>query len=217
MTPRNTAPITLLKSADLHSIPVLWKTYEGLVIQRRNSRVDAWVRKGTEEIKKTHSDAGWKDSALFRGYVAMHDRFSEHKGIPSSCEGLIDFIFARGSVPKINTFVDTYNTISAATGVSIGAHDADKLAGAPRLEILQRDLSFVPIGGRGTGTARQGEFAYLDDEGVICRMDIRQCDRTKITEATTRVFVIFQGHESMDTALLQRCIEMLDTSAIFSP
>ncbi len=189
-----------------------WKTYDGLVVQRRNRRADAWIAGRIEEIKARHARAGWKDSPLFRGYVAMHDRFSEDKGFPSSCEALIDFILARGAVPRINAFVDTYNTVSAATGVSIGAHDADKLVGSPRLEILQRDVSFVPIGGRGAGTARRGEFAYLDDEGVICRMDVRQCDRTKITETTTRVFVIFQGHESMDTALLQQSIDMLDNA-----
>ena len=208
--PEKAGSIALLKSKELDSIPVLWKVYDELTIRKRNSRVDGWVKGRVEEIKAKYATADWKDSPLFRGYVATHDRFSDEKGILSSCEGLIDFILEKGSIPRINNFVDVYNVISAITGVSIGAHDVEKLVGSPKLEILPQDMSFVPIGARGEGSAKKGEFAYLDMEGVICRMDIRQCDRTKITEDTRHVFVIFQGHDSMDHALLKESMEMLD-------
>ena len=96
------------------------------------------------------------------------------------------------------------------TGVSIGAHDVERLVGSPRLEVLDRDRTFVPIGGRGGGKGRKGEFAYVDEEGLICRMDIRQCDRTKTTDNTTSVFVIFQGHETIEAGLLERSVALLD-------
>jgi DNA/RNA-binding domain of Phe-tRNA-synthetase-like protein len=201
----------LLKSEALDRIPVLWKIYRDLGVERRNSRVDAWVAARVEEIReKAAVDGGWREGPLFRGYVILHDRFCDEKGIRSSCEGLIDFILKRGSVPRINTFVDVYNVVSALTGVSIGAHDVDRLVGDPRLDLLDRDRAFVPIGGRGEGRARKGEFAYVDEEGIICRMDIRQCDRTKTTEDTTGVFVIFQGHEAIEPGLLERSISILD-------
>jgi DNA/RNA-binding domain of Phe-tRNA-synthetase-like protein len=202
--------IALLKSKELDSIPVLWKIYDDLTIRKRDRRMDGWVNGRVEEVKAKYATADWRGSPLFRGYVAMHDRFSDEKGIPSSCEGLIDFILEKGSIPRINNFVDLYNVISAITGVSIGAHDVERLEGSPRLEILPQDMLFVPIGGRGEGSARKGEFAYVDAQGVICRMDIRQCDRTKVREDTRQVFVIFQGHDSMNRALLKESMEMLD-------
>ena len=208
--PEETKSIVLLKSKELESIPVIWKIYDELTIRKGNSRVDGWVKGRVEEIKAKYANVDWRNSPLLKGYVAMHDRFSGEKGIPSSCEGLIDFILEKGSVPRINNFVDIYNAISAITGVSIGAHDLEKLAGSPKLEILPQDMLFVPIGARGDGTARRGEFAYVDTDGVICRMDVRQSDRTKITENTRQVFVIFQGHDAMDRALLKESMEMLD-------
>jgi DNA/RNA-binding domain of Phe-tRNA-synthetase-like protein len=202
--------VALLKSGDLNQIPVLWKIYTNITVERSNRRIDAWIAERVEEVKAKVEDADWRGSPQFRGYVALHDRFAEEKGIPSSCEGLIDFILKRGSIPRINTFVDVYNVVSAMTGVSIGVHDVERLTGSPRLEVLNRDRTFVPIGGRGEGRARKGEFAYVDGDGVICRMDIRQCDRTKTTEDTRRVFVIFQGHEEIEPGLLERSMAILD-------
>ena len=200
----------LVKSDALDRIPVLWKIYSGLAVERRDNRVDAWVAERVEGIKEKVAGNDWREGPLFRGYVTLHDRFCDEKGIRSSCEGLIDFILKRGSVPRINTFVDVYNVVSALSGVSIGAHDVARLAGNPRLDLLDRDRTFVPIGGRGEGKARKGEFGYVDGEGIICRMDIRQCDRTKTTEDTTSVFVIFQGHEAIEPGLLEQSISILD-------
>lgn len=41
-----------------------------------------------------------------------------------------------------------------------------------------------------------GEYAYCDDGNeVICRMEARQVEKTKVQDKTTNVFFIVQGNE----------------------
>ena len=51
--------------------------------------------------------------------------------------------------------------------------------------------------------ARKGEYVYSDDDGVICRLAIKQCNRTKITTETKDVLVILQGNEKIDSIKLK--------------
>lgn len=207
---RHSGSPILTKSNALEQIPMLWKVYDDLRIKKRDGRVDKWVRETVREVKSQCENSQWKNSETLKGYITLHDEFTEEKGIPSSCEVLINLILERGSVPRINTFVDIYNVISVITGVSIGAHDIRNLSGNPRLQATIRDMPFAPIGGSGGGLARVGEYAYIDDVGVICRMDIKQCDRTKITNNTRRVLVIFQGHQGIGEDILRGSILRLD-------
>jgi len=56
----------------------------------------------------------------------------------------------------------------------------------------------------------KGEYACMDGERVICRMDIKQCDETKIDDNTSNVFIYVQGNKATSdkyirTALKQAC------------
>jgi DNA/RNA-binding domain of Phe-tRNA-synthetase-like protein len=204
------ASLILSKSEDLAEIPMRWKVYRNLRIKKRDSRVEKWVKEHVREFRSQWKDALPPGMPDLNGYVTLHDRFAEEKGIPSSCEGLIGLVRKNGSIPRINPFVDLYNLVSLLTGVSIGAHDIRNISGQPKLMVLSRDVSFAPIGGRGTETAKQGEYAYVDDAGVICRMDIKQCDRTKITPQTQNALVIFQGYPNLSSSILAESIRRLD-------
>ena len=51
-----------------------------------------------------------------------------------------------------------------------------------------------------------GEFAYIDDQEVLCRMDIRQCDKSKVTTQTTEAIVFANSNPKMpDEVLLKAC------------
>ena len=67
--------------------------------------MDKWVKEHVERLKAKYADIDWKDSYNFQCYVALHDRFTKEKGVPSSCEGLIDCILKNG-------FIYTCNIIS---------------------------------------------------------------------------------------------------------
>ena len=140
----------------------------------------------------------------------MHSRYTEKKGIASSSTRLIDFVLEKRSVPKINTFVDIYNVISSFTGISIGAHDIDKLEGTPKLEIIKQDTQLKMIGGGKDGVARKGEYGYIDEKGILCRIEIKQCDRSKVTEDTKQVLMIFQGQTYLGHNDLKKGARMRD-------
>ncbi len=202
--------LTLVKSRELDHIPVISKTYTNLKVEKRNNQTERWIKEHIAKIKEKYLNRDWKNSPIFEGYIELHDQHTEQKGIPSSSAALIDFILGKGSVPKINTFVDIYNVVSSFTGISIGAHDIDKLQGTPQLAIFSRDMQFKMIGGSRDEVARKGEYGYVDEKGVLCRMDIKQCDRTKVTENTKRVLMIFQGHAYLGYHDLQKGLLMLD-------
>jgi DNA/RNA-binding domain of Phe-tRNA-synthetase-like protein len=205
-----THSLILAKSDKLEQIPVILKTYHNLVIKKSDKQVNRWIKEHIKEIRQKYSKGDWKNTPIFRGYINLHDQYSMTKGIPASSEILIDLILQAGSIPNINTFVNIYNVISAFTGLSMGAHDIDRLKGTPELRIIEKDSAFTVIGARGKDIARKGEYGYVDAAGVICRMDIKQCERTKITENTRHVLTIFQGHENLDVEYLQKGVAMLD-------
>jgi len=205
-----TCSLELMKSKKLDHIPVISKSYINLRIQKKDRQVEKWIKEYIGKIKEKYSDHNWKSTPVFEGYVQLHDLYTEKKGIPSSSAGLIDFILGKGSVPKINTFVDIYNVVSSFTGISIGAHDIDKLEGTPKLDIIKQDMQFKMIGGGKDGVARKGEYGYIDEKGILCRMDIKQCDRTKVTEDTKQVLMIFQGQTYLGYNDLKTGARMLD-------
>ena len=93
--------------------------------------------------------------------------------------------------------VDLYNIFSAMTGVSIGAHDIEKIAGFPKLVVLEKDTSFRHAATNQEDVAKKGEYAYVDDKGILCRLDIKQGNRTNITKNTRHVLVLFQGNNAI--------------------
>jgi len=153
--------------------------------------------------------------AYFHAFLSVPNQFlfflkPELTESTDRLQTIADFILKKGSVPNINTFVDIYNAVSALTGVSMGAHDISKLAGTPRLEILAEDQQFKIIGRGGKDIARKGEYCYVDNKGILCRMDIKQSERTKVTEKTRHILGIFQGHKYLGEDDLRKALELLD-------
>jgi DNA/RNA-binding domain of Phe-tRNA-synthetase-like protein len=55
-----------------------------------------------------------------------------------------------------------------------------------------------------------GEYGYFDETGeVICRMEVRQCERTKVGADTTECFFIIQGNPVTNPQMLRTAGEEL--------
>lgn len=68
--------------------------------------------------------------------------------------------------------------------------------------------SFQPLGAPEPEPIKAGEYAYIEDSinTVICRLECKQVEKTKVTESTTDCFYILQGNartprESLHAAL----------------
>jgi DNA/RNA-binding domain of Phe-tRNA-synthetase-like protein len=47
----------------------------------------------------------------------------------------------------------------------------------------------------------------MDEEKILCRMDIKQCDKTKITKETKEFMVYVQGNKYVEPDYLQKALQ----------
>lgn len=124
-----------------------------------------------------------------------------------SCERLVQLVLKRGAIPAINNLVDTYNLVSLRWNCSLGAHDLDRLVPPVRLRFLNGDETFIPLGSREPEPFGRGEFGYVDaGNRLICRLDVRQADFSKITSETANVLLIVGATRALDAADVDRIL-----------
>ena len=91
----------------------------------------------------------------------------------------------------------------------------DKIDGNVTLKITDGKEKFIPIGGE-EKVLDAGEYSYVDDSNeIICRLEVRQVEKTKITEDTKNVFYIVQGNEeTSEEYLLEVAQEVIDKTVM---
>ncbi len=133
------------------------------------------------------------------GYRELHQCIGRtgRQYLPSP-ESLFRQLFKRGSWRAIEPLVDAYSLVSLRTRVSIGAHDLARLKLPVRLAATRGGETLLPIGETTPLRLGAGEYAYFDaDDRVLGRMECRQCDATRVTDATRDVLFILQGHRGL--------------------
>jgi DNA/RNA-binding domain of Phe-tRNA-synthetase-like protein len=121
---------------------------------------------------------------------AAFSRFgAKPKRYPCSAEALAARVLKGGSLPRINALVDLYNAISVRHLIPVGGEDLDRLEGPLRLTIADGSERFD---GMEDEAPKPGEVVWRDDAGVTCRRwNWRQGTRTRLTDASTRAFFVF--------------------------
>jgi DNA/RNA-binding domain of Phe-tRNA-synthetase-like protein len=172
-----------------------WPAYEAAVVIAdgvRNCPPD----KVSEQLLAT-AELAARESGLERAaddprIAAWRSAFSEFGSkpsrYPSSAESLLARVLKGEALPRINALVDTYNAVSLRHLLPVGGEDLDEVRGDLRLE-----------------RAADGEVVWRDDAGVTCRRwNWRQEPRTRLTEATTRAFFVFDQlppQQALDAAV----------------
>lgn len=176
----------------------------------------------------TQALSGWRDSLIqqlrhdlapemltqdpiLAGFRALHDAVGRsNKRFPSSAEALVGLFLRKGLVPAINPLVDIYNGVSLASRLSLGAHDLAHIRGDIELRFTTGTERFVPLGATTPEPISPGEYCYLDGSGeVLCRLEHRQCERTKVTAATTECFYILQGNAATSREMIETTLGQL--------
>ena len=137
--------------------------------------------------------AAWRDA--FRAFGAKRHR--------CSAEALI----ARaGEVRRINPLVDRYNAVSMRWAVPVGGEDLDHVVPPVCLTFA---TGSEPFDG-GAEHPRAGEVVWVDRVGVTCRRwNWRQGVRTRLTDATTRAYFLFDALPVFGDADLTAAMEDL--------
>ncbi|HEY0511843.1 MAG TPA: phenylalanine--tRNA ligase beta subunit-related protein [Thermoanaerobaculia bacterium] len=152
---------------------------------------------GTQVSEHPHI-APWREA-----YRAFGAKPKDH---PSSIENLARRVLKGQPVPHVNPLVDLYNTISLRHLVPVGGEDLDRIAGDVLLTFAT--ASEAPVHLLGEPEARPpkpGEVIYRDDLGTLCRRwNWKEAERTKLTAATTRAFLVIEGLPPVGRELVER-------------
>jgi DNA/RNA-binding domain of Phe-tRNA-synthetase-like protein len=159
--------------------------------------------------EQLHADFVAADPVL-AGFRALHERIGRsNRRYPSSAEALVGLFQRRRLIPRISPLVDVYNCVSLETRLSLGAHDLANVAGGIRLRMSDPADRFVPLGKHAPEALAAGEYCYADECEVLCRMEVRQCEKSKLTAATHDCFYILQGNRATGRRMLEAALERL--------
>ena len=139
-----------------------------------------------------------KENQVIQGFYELHKEVGipKRKNLPAS-ENLLKNLLKKQEFHKINPLVDLYNLISMDTKLALGAHDLDKTEGNISLRLTQGNENYIPLGSVEAKEVKAGIYSYIDDANdIICYSEIRQVDKTKVTEESKDVFFIVQGNQA---------------------
>ena len=146
-----------------------------------------------------------KENKVIQSFYDLHKAVGipKRKNLPAS-ENLLKNLLKKQEFHKINPLVDLYNLISMDTKLALGAHDLDKTEGNISLRLTQGNENYIPLGSVEAKEVKAGIYSYIDDANdIICYSEIRQVDKTKVTEESKDVFFIVQGNQ----ATTDKCVE----------
>ncbi|APC09233.1 B3/B4 domain-containing protein [Neomoorella thermoacetica] len=188
----------------LKGIPVLFVEASHLTIKRKHRELERMIKAEMGELMTLYE----RHRPILAAYHDLHARFGGQVHI-SAPEYLYDFIKQRSRLMQINSLVDSYNYISLKYALALGAHDLDKVEGKIAFNLTTGKERFHPLGATGPVPVSPGEYAYMDAREILCRLEVKQCEKTKITPETTNAFFIIQGNAATPMDYLYRAADEL--------
>lgn len=127
-----------------------------------------------------------------------------------SGEALIRRILLGKELYLINNVVDCFNLTSIQTGLSIGAHDIEKLTGNITIRLAKRGEKFIAIGSKGEMILNGNELIVSDDKKVLdLAYSTSSCELTKITDKTKKIILTVYAPKEISVDYISECLEKL--------
>lgn len=175
---------------------------------------DAWMsyrNRRLSELVNAYRDFDPKADPVLEGFNILHDKsgVKRRKNVPASTN-LIKMLEKHDGLTFINTVVDIYNLVSVESKLALGAHDMDHIDGNFTLRFTDGTERYVPLGQIEPRPVRPHEYCYCDDANeVLCRLEVRQVNKTAVTESTTRAAFIVQGNAATSNSYVRETAEHL--------
>lgn len=169
--------------------------------------------KRLEELYAQYEGTDVHADPILEGFNILHDNVGvkRRKNIPAS-ENLIKLLLKNHGMFYINKAVDIYNLVSLETKLALGAHNIDNVSGDVTLRFTDGTERYVPLGQEQPVPVAPHEYCYCDDDNeVLCRLEIRQVNKTRVDESTRNIFYIVQGNEATPDSLLTDAAERIIT------
>ncbi|WP_405607755.1 B3/4 domain-containing protein [Streptomyces sp. NBC_00076] len=170
-----------------------------------------------EDLERQLADATWHpadetDPRIEAWHTAYRSFGTNPRRIRPSVDALGRRLAKKGSLPRINPSVDSYNAVSVRHGLPAGAFDLDHVTGDVDIRYADGGEEFTPLGEPDTvENPKPGEIIYADPTGVLTRhWNHRDAHRTRVTEDSAHVaFVLETLRATHDDDLLKVAAEEL--------
>jgi len=186
-------------------------TIGGLKNRETDSAFEEIRQRQLDLIVSNLSERSIEEDRDLTGFRKLHEavKRSNRKNVASP-ENLLSMLLRYGSLPRVNLLVDIYNLISVESRLALGAHDIAKISGNVTLRLTRGDEAFWPLGSPESKPVTAGEYAYIDDANdIICRLEVRQVEKTKVTLDTTECFYIVQGGPETRPSYIKATVDRL--------
>ncbi|HEY9331583.1 MAG TPA: phenylalanine--tRNA ligase beta subunit-related protein [Streptomyces sp.] len=162
------------------------------------------------DLERQLADGTWQpadetDPRIEAWHTAYRSFGTNPRRIRPSVDALGRRFAKKGTLPRINPPVDSYNSVSVRHGLPAGAFDLDRVTGDIDIRYADGTEEFTPLGEPDTvENPKPGEIIYTDTSGVLTRhWNHRDAHRTRVTEDSTHVaFVLETLHAVRDGELL---------------
>jgi DNA/RNA-binding domain of Phe-tRNA-synthetase-like protein len=170
-----------------------------------------------EALEQQLADGTWQpadetDPRIEAWHTAYRSFGTNPRRVRPSVDALGRRMTKKGTLPRINPAVDSYNAVSVRHGLPAGAFDLGHVTGDVEIRYADGAEEFTPLGEPDTvESPRPGEIIYADAVGVLTRhWNHRDAHRTRVTEDSTHVaFVLETLHAPRDGHLLKAAAEEL--------
>ena len=195
-------------------VKIIFAVVEGADNHRNDSEWQEYRKVRIAKLYEQYKDIDIHLDPVLEGFNILHDNVGvkRRKNIPAS-ENLIRLLVKRGEAFYINQAVDIYNLISLESKLALGAHNIDNVEGDVTLRFTDGTERYIPLGQSEPVPVAPHEYCYCDDSNeVLCRLEIRQVNKTAVDENAKNIFYIVQGNEATPDSLLtetaQRIIDL---------
>ncbi len=176
---------------------------KGAKISKKSSELEKLKENACEKAKALDT----KNNNILEGYRKLYNQVGT--SIQPSVESLINSVKKNGKLPDINTIVDCYNLMSIETLLAAGAHDIEHIKGNPIIRIIDGSEKYTPLGENSPIKLPKGEYACTDDEKILCRLEAKQCNETKITKETKNIMLYVQGNKNTSDTYLHESLKKM--------
>ncbi len=176
----------------------------------QDKEIKELLNSANKEAKKYVPNETISENDVVKVWRETYSKFPTKKGARCSLENLLKRVLHDNPVGSILPSVDITNAISLKYAFPIGAEDVDKLEGDLHLGVMKGNEKFLPIGSETEEPPYEGEIAYKDDFGAVCRcLNWRDGIRTEITDDTNYEFIVMECVESNRLSDLENALDEL--------
>jgi DNA/RNA-binding domain of Phe-tRNA-synthetase-like protein len=161
-------------------------------------------RLGDTPLSEVPSLAAWRRA--FRAFGVDPTAYR------SAAEALLRRLTKQGSIPSINTLVDSGNLVSIRYGLPVAMFDLGSITGGLTVRFAAGDESFSDLGSGATERPEPGEVIFIDEASHVAarRWCWRQSAESASSVATNEVLVTVEGHHDEARGDVEAALTDLD-------